>query len=450
MVFYKRPAFKVTVVCIITVIILAITLTSNPVKGYNIYQHPQHLLHSEQLKEPAKVLVIDNICGEQYVFNNAYEIAQVTAIIEDMQIAQKEISQARGGEPQSRYTISYYDDIKNHISEHRCTINVAPVWTENNVKPSYRFKLINEKETLKRLEELLTGRKAAYDVETLMRNKTQYIGNNSKVAALINALPLPEGVTRGAIELSTSNDPYGVTINYTLNDDSIQIREEQFLRNSVLLFALIDNAQVVTHIGYWNAKELSSLPFRFTHTRADAERIVGGDVRQFADSHENLAELIAVVQLLREDKTTITLEESPTDISIDHFEYPSTWPNLEILYGNKQLSWVRGDSNFTGEPGGVIGNTLFGMNEEHVDKMNSDTVEPGAELIFIADVVKGLNKPVFELQIMNQNNTFSPYPINQNTMFVPKKAGEYIFILSVDWGNGDNNILYWFKVLVTD
>jgi hypothetical protein len=33
-------------------------------------------------------------------------------------------------------------------------------------------------------------------------------------------------------------------------------------------------------------------------------------------------------------------------------------------------------------------------------------------------------------------------------MLLPEETGEYIFILSVDWGNGDNNILYWFKVFV--
>jgi hypothetical protein len=219
---------------------------------------------------------------------------------------------------------------------------------------------------------------ALYDVKTLMKNKTPYIGNNSKVAAIINALPLPEGVTRKSIQLSTSQIPYGVTIEYTLNDDSMRIGEEQFLRNSVLLFALIDNADLVTHIGYWNAKELSSLPFRFSYTRADAEKVVGGDLRQFADNHEKLAELIQVIQFLKEDKKRISTDGSSTDISIDHFEYPSTWPKFEILHDDKQLLWVRGDPNFTGKPGGVIGNTMFGMNEGHVDKMISNSVEPGS------------------------------------------------------------------------
>lgn len=302
----KRTAFKVALGGVILLVILAMVLIPNQIKGYSIYQHPQHLLGPEQLKEAAKIIITDQISGKLYVINDGSEIAQVTAIIEDMQIAGKEISKDRSPRSKSRYSISYYDDINDSISEYRCTVYLAPVWTDNNVKPSYKFKLINEKEIIKRLEELLTSTRAAYDVEALMKNKTPYIGNNSKVAALITALPLPEGVNRNAIQLSTSQIPYGITIEYTLTDDSMQIEEEQFLRNSILLFALIDNADQVTHIGYWNAKERSSLPFRYSYTRADAEKMVGGDVRQFADNHEKLAELIQVIQFLKADNQSIT------------------------------------------------------------------------------------------------------------------------------------------------
>lgn len=269
----KRPACKVALVGVIIVVILAMVLVFNQFQGYSIYQHPQHLLGTEQLKEAAKIIINDQINGKLYVINDGPEMAQVTAIIEEMQITRKEISKDRSGRSQSRYSISYYDDLNSSISEYRCTVHLAPVWTDNNVKPSYKYELINEKDILKQLDDLLNNTKVAYDVQTLIKNKTPYIGNNSKVAALINALPLPEGVTRNSIQLNTSQIPYGVTIEYILNDDSMRVEEEQFLRNSLLLFALIDNADLVTHIGYWNAKELSSLPFRFSYTRADAEKM---------------------------------------------------------------------------------------------------------------------------------------------------------------------------------
>ncbi len=149
---------------------------------------------------------------------------------------------------------------------------------------------------------------SSYDVEALMKNKTQYIGNNSRVVALIDALPLPEGVNRGAVQLATSEAPYGLTINYSLEDDAVRISEEQFLRNSMLLFALIDNVEVVSHQGHWKNKSLSSIPFNFTYTRADAEKVVNGDVRQFALDKERLAELIDIIQLLKEDKTKTAMK----------------------------------------------------------------------------------------------------------------------------------------------
>lgn len=150
--------------------------------------------------------------------------------------------------------------------------------------------------------------KPSYDIESLLKNKTQYIGDNSKVVALIDALPLPEGFARSTIELTTSEKPYGLTINYKLENDSAVISEEQFLRNSVLLLALIDNAQEVTHLGHWQDRLLSSTPFRYIYTRDDVERIVGGDVRQFAESQESLTELIKVVQRLGMDNTKASMK----------------------------------------------------------------------------------------------------------------------------------------------
>jgi len=136
------------------------------------------------------------------------------------------------------------------------------------------------------------------------------------------------------------------------------------------------------------------------------------------------------------------------DIS-DEFQYPSTWPKFEILYGDKPLSWVMGDSNFTGKAGGRVGNTCFGMNEEHAHKLEPNMVKAGSELLFKADEIPGLNEPQYKLQILNQDKSYSPYPLNQNKLLAPKEEGEYIFIISVDWGNGNNNILYWFKLKVT-
>lgn len=140
-------------------------------------------------------------------------------------------------------------------------------------------------------------------------------------------------------------------------------------------------------------------------------------------------------------------------VDFDHicsgFIYPFNWPKLEILNDNQRIYWDRGDANFTGQAGGAVGNTNFGMNEEWVDKLRTNVVEPESEIVFKPAEVPGLDIPKLKLQRLNQDNSGSVYPLHQNTMLVPPKVGEYIFILTVDWGKGDNSIMYWFKLKVT-
>lgn len=297
---YKKPAFWVVIVSIIAVIILSVVLISNPVKGLSIYEHPGTFLGQDSLRAPAKIHIVDNTSGNEITLTDEDEITQVTAIVENMRISKKETGKVPDRKSDSRYSISYYENINSNLSEYSYTIHIDPVWIDNNVKPSSIFKLVNKDEILARIENLFDRKYArtVYDIDFLMENKTKYIGNHVKVGSLINGMPLPEGITRGIIELSTAKPPYGVTYHYTLNDDSIVVSEQQFLKNSILLFALIDNADVVTHLGHWKNESLSSNPFKFTYTRADAERVVGGDVRQFAKDKDSLAELIEIVKML--------------------------------------------------------------------------------------------------------------------------------------------------------
>ena len=297
---YKKPAFWLIIASIAIVAVLTVMLVSNPVSGMNILEHPESFLGEKILRSTSKVRIVDNATGEEYILTDANKIGQVTAIIEKMRISKKEISRSRSQEHDSRYSIFLYYDTDDANEEYNCVVHIDPVWVDNNVKPSLRFNLVNRKETLSRLEDLIADiiRRTSYDVKFLMENKTQYVGNHVKVGSLLNGMPLPEGVTRGILELLTSEPPYGVIYHYELTDDTIEVGEEQFLRNSVLLFALIDNVDEITHLGHWSNKSLSSTPFKYTYTRADIEKIVGGDVRQFAVSEEKLKELIEIVQMM--------------------------------------------------------------------------------------------------------------------------------------------------------
>jgi len=127
-------------------------------------------------------------------------------------------------------------------------------------------------------------------------------------------------------------------------------------------------------------------------------------------------------------------------------------PHLEITDRNNRIGWIRGDANFTGAPGVILGNTAFGADENSARQLEANSVKIQELIKFKADEVKGLFKPKYRVQQLGEGNKLSPYPSTGNLMLTPKKEGEYIFLLEVDWGatekNNLNIIYYWFKLKV--
>ncbi|RYD05547.1 hypothetical protein N752_09380 [Desulforamulus aquiferis] len=128
--------------------------------------------------------------------------------------------------------------------------------------------------------------------------------------------------------------------------------------------------------------------------------------------------------------------------------YPETWPNLVISCLSKNIPWVRGDANFTGQVNGVIGNTNFGYDESKAILIKPTEVKANTVLSFNADNVKGLDSPKYFVWLLNSDNKLIPYTIEEDSITIPHDEGEYLYHLLVDWGKGDNTISYWFKVKV--
>lgn len=95
-------------------------------------------------------------------------------------------------------------------------------------------------------ESLLTG---GYDAKRLMDNYTPYVGDNSKVVALTDAVPYPEGVQRGMVSLHTDKEPYGMTVDLVMNEETLKFYndEGQLLKNAALMFAFIDNLEYMDY-----------------------------------------------------------------------------------------------------------------------------------------------------------------------------------------------------------
>lgn len=140
-----------------------------------------------------------------------------------------------------------------------------------------------------------------YNIDALIANKTQYVGNNSKVIALIVAMPLPSGIIRDKVELHTVSPPYGITIQLKMNEASNatipydNIRDTLY-RNSILLFSLIDNVDYIRY--YISDNKNINNDRAFTYTRERAEKLIGEDIRNYAVSPDALKKLIDRVNSL--------------------------------------------------------------------------------------------------------------------------------------------------------
>ncbi|MGN1059078.1 MAG: DUF4825 domain-containing protein [Clostridia bacterium] len=81
--------------------------------------------------------------------------------------------------------------------------------------------------------------------DVLLQYKGTLIGDNSSVHGLVMEA-LPAGIVLEGIELKTEQEPYGLTLQYTLAKDDQYVKdgvlqEAPFYQNALVLFSLIDN-----------------------------------------------------------------------------------------------------------------------------------------------------------------------------------------------------------------
>jgi beta-lactamase regulating signal transducer with metallopeptidase domain len=162
-----------------------------------------------------------------------------------------------------------------------------------------------------------------YNTEALIAGKTPYVGNASKVTALLDDIQLPKGIVRGGIELQTDKPPYALTIHLKAKDASSitvngAISGEAFHRNAIVLFSVIDNVDVINYKVSDKAVNYDGTSFSyteggveygFTFKRDEAERVTGGDVRKYAANIDSIKKLIDKVNNMLPDTAEKKEEE---------------------------------------------------------------------------------------------------------------------------------------------
>ncbi|MFX4262839.1 DUF4825 domain-containing protein [Pelotomaculum propionicicum] len=126
-----------------------------------------------------------------------------------------------------------------------------------------------------------------YNAAALYKYKTAYVGDNSKVVNLINNLPYAE--MRGEISLQTESPPYGVTVEYDFSYADFDTRPvgSDLRDNAVVLFALIDNVDVIA----FNVRGAGE-PSKHLYTRAEVQANCGRDLREYSKDIDALKALL--------------------------------------------------------------------------------------------------------------------------------------------------------------
>ena len=140
-------------------------------------------------------------------------------------------------------------------------------------------------------KELASGPSLA---KQFLKHQTVYVGNNSKVGNIIALLQFPRGVRYDSFALHTDSEPYGITVNLKTDAPSQEeyrsnpINREQFATEAAVMFALIDNLEV---INFALPSENNGNPF--VYSRILANERYGRDVREFAGNEEEFAKLLS-------------------------------------------------------------------------------------------------------------------------------------------------------------
>ncbi|MCT4686580.1 M56 family metallopeptidase [Vallitalea sp.] len=181
----------------------------------------------------------------------------------------------------------------------------------------------------------------------LLKNKTEYVGDNSKVGGIISLLTFSKNIAYDSFELFTDSKPFSITVNLktdteTRNLYSGEANQQQFQDNAMIMFALIGNVEYIN----FNLDD-GLTPYSMQYTREWANDQYGKNVRDFAKSKEEFSKLINGNLLLE------TNEDIKKFVEDDLENNNINKPNNEIKFGFYECKhdeiyyWIRLERDFT-------------------------------------------------------------------------------------------------------
>lgn len=215
--------------------------------------------------------------------------------------------------------------------------------------------------------------------KSLYKNKTEYVGNSSKVGGIISNLRVQSRFEYNSFELFTKEAPYGMAINYTIGDEygkylSERITALYFEKYALILFSLIENVEYINVNVAYGGKEQISLWFN----RKDIEAALGLNLHSFAADEVSFRGFISDVTSGR-----LALTKMPEI---------STFKGLELyVWKNKELTGSD-DIYFTLLPGTNRNKSLTEIYDLGVATKDIDDIRS-----IIAKSVDGLHLFIYQL-----------------------------------------------------
>ncbi|OCA83929.1 DUF4825 domain-containing protein [Pseudobacillus wudalianchiensis] len=141
----------------------------------------------------------------------------------------------------------------------------------------------------------LNGCHSSVEKEDMFQFKNSYVGDNGAVGHITRQLPSPKGEHISGLELKTTEEPYGIIVNYRNKEITEEIEKnykETALYNATFILALVKNADWV---------KFNFIEKEYKITRAELQNWYGKDVREFINEEE----LSAFIQAHLKDKNGV-------------------------------------------------------------------------------------------------------------------------------------------------
>ena len=184
-----------------------------------------------------------------------------------------------------------------------------------------------------------------------LKNKTEYVGDNSKVGGIISLLMFPKNIAYDSFKLLTNSEPFTVIVNLkadteTRNLYSGEANQQQFQDNAVIMFALIGNVEYINF-----SIDDGLAPYSIQYTREWANHQYGKDVRDFARSKEEFSKLIngtsaisknTDIKKLVEDNLNVILSSPKTSSSPQDYinAHKNEYENIFRYGGEDALQYM--------------------------------------------------------------------------------------------------------------